>query len=127
MALVLFVEDELDSAEPIVMFLSRQGHTVMCRPNGRDALIALMESPPDVILLDLRMPIMDGVDFLQVLRSYLRWDKLPVVVLTALPNGPEMARARKYKVERVFVKANFNLQELGETIDSLGTPKIQSA
>jgi CheY-like chemotaxis protein len=122
MASVLFVEDEFDSAEPIAAYLRRKGHRVDCQPNGRDAIVALTAQSPDVVLLDLRMPVMDGVDFLRVLRSYLSWHDLPVILLTAVSRGAELERARELSVRNVFIKANFQLSELADAIsDAAGS------
>ncbi|MGH7213185.1 MAG: response regulator [Tepidisphaeraceae bacterium] len=128
MAIILIVEDSPDSAEPIATLLARKGHRTNCQPDGREALAALVADPPDLIILDLRMPRMDGVTFLQVLRSYLRWDKLPVIVVTALPaDGPEVTRAVQLGARRVFLKTRLDLNELVEYVDRTArSPEIRN-
>jgi len=119
MASVLIVEDDWDSAEPLVLFLQRKGHNVVCVPNGREALVALTTSPPDVILLDMRMPVMDGVSFLEVLRSYLRWLHLPVIIVSAVPGGPMLDRAHRFEISKTFRKSLLNYDELEEAIEQV--------
>ena len=93
MGSVLVVDDDADSRDVVSRLLGRAGYTVRSAVNGRDALIAVTTAPPDVIILDAMMPEMNGVEFLQVIRSYLRWSTLPVILLTAYPQGPHIDRA----------------------------------
>src|SRR5687767_318801 len=72
---VLIVDDDLDGCEPVARALERMGHRVACAPNGREALAALVANgnPVELVILDIRMPQMDGMKLLEVMRSYLRW------------------------------------------------------
>jgi len=119
MASVLIVDDNPDSCEVVARYLERSGHAVVCVPNGRLALHALTSETPDVVLLDLMMPEMDGAGFLQVVRSYLRWADLPVVILTAYPDSPQLSRALSFKVARVFQKADMDLAEVLSAVNQL--------
>src|SRR5204862_1368466 len=80
------------------------GHVVTGVPNGREALAQVLTDVPDVVLLDLLMPDMDGPSFLEVVRSYLRIQSLPVVVLTGLSESPMIDRARALKVNSILIK-----------------------
>src|SRR4051812_17057579 len=97
-ASVLVVDDDIDGCDAVVRFLAKAGHTTRCVPNGREALIALTSLTPDVVILDMRMPEMDGITFLEVIRCYLRWSYLPVIVLSALSDGPMIDRAEQMGV-----------------------------
>jgi CheY-like chemotaxis protein len=119
MSQVLVVDDDADTAEATAEFLRRLGHTVRSVPNGREALAALSETVPDVAVLDVRMPEMDGITFLEVMRCYLRWETVPVILITGYPDDPRLVRAHKLGVKRVFTKAGFELQELAQVIDDL--------
>jgi CheY-like chemotaxis protein len=119
MASVLIVDDHPDSCEVVMRYLERSGHNVVCVPNGRLALNSLTTATPDVILLDLMMPVMDGAGFLQVVRSYLRWADLPVIILTAYPDSQQLSRALSFKVARVFHKADMDLAELLSAVNNL--------
>src|SRR6266550_5558926 len=101
---VMLVDDAADSCEPLAKFLERSGHEVRCVANGREALAAVITKPPDVVVLDLLMPEMDGPSFLEVVRSYLRLQSLPVVILTGLAESPMVDRARHLKVNAILVK-----------------------
>src|SRR5215217_9773131 len=104
MAKILLVEDNEDARETLAVLLRARGHTVSGVPNGREALAQVLTDLPDVVLLDLLMPEMDGPSFLEVVRSYLRIQSLPVVVLTALSDSPMIDRARALKVNSILVK-----------------------
>jgi CheY-like chemotaxis protein len=117
MAQVLVVDDERDSREFVSRFLGRLGHRVTAALDGRDALRKLLTDKPDVIVLDVRMPNLDGVGLLEVLRSYLRFHDLPVVLLSAHARGEEVERARRLGVRHFFHKASFKLEALADAVD----------
>ena len=104
MAKLLIVDDGADSRESLAVVFRDLGHKVTCVPNGREALSVVLTDMPDVVLLDLLMPEMDGPSFLEVVRSYLRFQSLPVVILTGLGDSPMIDRARALKVNAILVK-----------------------
>lgn len=112
MAAVLVVDDDADSREAVARSLRKAGHRVHCVPNGREALAALTDDTPDVVVLDALMPEMDGVSFLEVIRCYLRWQNLPVLLLTAYPEGMHIRRAVELGVRKTFLKAGYQIEEL---------------
>jgi CheY-like chemotaxis protein len=117
MARILLVDDTPASSEPIAAHLSNAGHSVTSVANGRDALSSVLAELPDVILLDLVMPEMDGPSFLEVIRSYLRLQSLPVVVLTALGDSPMVARAQALKVNAVLAKDKASLEDIRQAVE----------
>jgi CheY-like chemotaxis protein len=117
MAKTLIVDDDADGRETMAVNLQDAGHTCTCAPNGREALSIVLSSPPDVILLDLMMPEMDGPSFLEVIRSYLRIQSLPVVVLTGLGDSPMIERARALKVNTILVKGKASPEEIRHALE----------
>lgn len=109
---VLIVDDDVDAAEMLGQFLGRAGHKVRSVPNGREALAALSEDIPDVAILDVRMPEMDGITFLEVMRCYLRWETVPVILITGFPDDPRLARANRLGIRKTFVKASYSLDDV---------------
>ena len=75
-------------------------------------MAALSAQTPDVVVLDYKMPEMDGISFLEVIRCYLRWQTLAVILLTAYPSGYHIKRAVELGVCKTFLKADFSLAEL---------------
>lgn len=93
-------------------FFEQAGHQVFAATNGQEALLHVLADKPDVVLLDLFMPEMDGPSFLEVVRSYLRLQSLPVVVLTGLAESPMVERAQHLKVNSVLVKGKATPEEI---------------
>src|SRR5438067_11840676 len=98
MPCIMIVDDEPDSCEFMSKFLEQNGYSTRCLPNGREALTRLLVKLPDAVILDVRMPEMDGISLLEVMRSYLRWHKLPVILLSAHATSQEIDRARRLGV-----------------------------
>jgi len=119
MAHVLVVDDEGDSIDFVVRFLNRVGHRTTSAPNGQEALRLLLTERPDAIVLDVRMPQMDGISLLEVMRSYLRWHNLPVILVTAHATPEQLTAARGMGVEYIFDKAQYKLSELAAAIDDV--------
>src|SRR5436305_1408287 len=112
MAKIMIVDDSQDASESLGKFLEQAGHEVICAANGQEALLQVLSNKPDVVLLDLLMPEMDGPSFLEVVRSYLRLQSLPVVVLTGLVDSPMVERAQHLKVNSVMAKGKATPTEI---------------
>lgn len=80
---ILLADDNLRSRELMREILEISGHRVLEAVNGRDALDLVHESRPDLVFLDLQMPVMDGFRVIQELRNDIRFRRLPVVAVTA--------------------------------------------
>lgn len=119
MSYVLVVDDDADSRDAVAGYLRKRQHRVVCARNGREAIKALVDFPiPDAVVLDARMPEMDGVTFLEVIRSYLRWQTMPVFMLTAFAEGDHIDRATHLGINRIFLKANFDMGDLVSQIEA---------
>ncbi len=94
-----------------------RGHRATSVPNGRDALAVLTSATPDLIVLDLRMPQMDGMMFLEVVRSYLRLQHIPVLIMTAYPESPDLSRARALGVRGIFAKGEGDFTKLLDAVE----------
>jgi CheY-like chemotaxis protein len=121
---VLIVDDDLDAAEMLAQFLRGAGHKVRSVPNGREALAALSEDIPDVAILDVRMPEMDGITFLEVMRCYLRWETVPVILITGYPDDPRLARASQLGIRKTFVKASFSLDDVLAAVNEFAPQRV---
>ena len=116
---ILIVDDDSDARETVTKYLTKAGFVTRSAPNGREALIAIATSVPDVIILDAMMPEMSGMEFLQIIRSYLRWSTVPVILLTAYDKGPHIDRARDFGINCIFLKANYQFANLLSCIHRL--------
>src|SRR5688572_9405398 len=88
---ILLVEDDLDSREALDHLLSDAGYEVISATSGRQAieyLLADPSRPPDVVILDLMLPIVSGWRVLEMIRSDPRLAGIPVVVTTGISDRP---------------------------------------
>ena len=98
---VLLVEDEPSIAEPLVVALRREGHDVVHAPDGAAALAADAEASFDIVLLDLRLPDMDGFDVCRELRS--RSD-VPIIIVSARGEDIDMVLGLELGADDYLVK-----------------------
>ena len=117
---ILVVDDEADTRLLLRDFLTEQGFVVHSAREGQHALHMLARmDPPDVILLDYKMPVMDGKQFLSVLRTMPRFQDTPVVILSAATREWSGAHL---EVEELLSKP-IDLELLLETVNRiLATP-----
>ena len=109
---ILIADDDLDGCDALVRFLRHHGYQVTCVPNGRQALGLLLTAAPDLLVLDLRMPEMDGFTLLEVIRSYLQWSDLPVLLVTGYCDDATQPRASFFGVKAVFKKGDYSFEDL---------------
>ncbi len=116
-AVVLVVEDDPATQELTKRTVEALGHTCLLVPNGRAALSWMESSPaPSLILLDLLMPKMDGVEFLYRLRARREWRDIPVVVVTAKQlDGPER-QVLEAMAQQVVAKGHSAHRELAAAV-----------
>jgi CheY-like chemotaxis protein len=110
---VLVVEDDPDLLALLEMILADAGHAVRTAPEGAAALARVAEEMPGVILLDMRMPGMNGWDFAREFRAR-HGRACPIVVVTAAENA--RARAEEIGAEGWLSKP-FELQDVLETVE----------
>lgn len=112
---ILIVDDEPSLRQLGKHMLEAQGYEVLCAEDGFEGLAALKKSLPDIIISDLRMPNMNGFEFLSVVRR--RFPIIPVIVISGEFSGlsvPESVLADAF-----FPKGGFKPNELFETIIEL--------
>jgi len=116
---VLVVEDDAATRELIRRMLEKEAWTVDEAENGRVALERVAAAAPDLILLDLMMPEMDGFDFLEAIRAREAAARIPVVVVTAKELTDEDRRRLSGYVEKVVRKGGSNRERLLEELRQL--------
>jgi CheY-like chemotaxis protein len=127
MARVLVVDDHADSREAMSLLLQRSGYEVRTAVNGRDALASVIDRTPDVMLLDLEMPEMNGVKLVEAIRSYHRLSSIPVIVLTGLGTGDLFEEAEALNVSSLLLKATTTIQQIRDAIRKALTEAPSSA
>jgi len=118
---ILVVEDEPELAEIYRVLLSQSGYDVTVVHNGKDALAATQSESPDLILLDLRMPVMDGVEFLEKYDLKKNHPDVKVVVFSNYDLQDEIDSAYRLGADRYVLKAWASPKELLQIVkDSIG-------
>ncbi|MEM1251075.1 MAG: response regulator [Cyanobacteria bacterium P01_H01_bin.21] len=122
---ILVVEDDVNAREIMGRFLQRQDWTVELASNGREALKYLDSNLPNLIVMDLMMPEMDGFEFIQVLRQNSDWQTIPVIVVTA--KALTVSDQQQLDgVARVYQKADLNRQDLLSELQAMVSTKTVS-
>jgi GAF domain-containing protein/DNA-binding response OmpR family regulator len=123
---VLVVEDDTDTRDMLRRMLTREGWAVTEATNGRVALEQVAASQPELILLDLMMPEMDGFAFIEALRQQDAWRSIPVIVVTAKDLTPEDRQRLNGYVEQILQKGAYSREELLHEIHHLVAAYVQS-
>ncbi|MGC1177284.1 MAG: response regulator [Candidatus Saccharimonadales bacterium] len=105
MARILVVEDDRDLNNAYCIILSNEGHEVVTAFDGKEALRKLKDFSPELILLDLLMPIMGGLEFLQQYDLLKKHPQVKVLIFTNMENSPEVAEAYKLGAHRCIIKS----------------------
>jgi CheY-like chemotaxis protein len=104
-ARILVVEDDRDLNNAYCIILKNEGHEVVAAYDGKEALVKLKDFEPDLILLDLLMPIMGGLEFLQHYDLLKEHPDVKVLIFTNIENSPEVAESFKLGAHRVIIKS----------------------
>ena len=117
-ARVLVVDDEKSNVQLLSRFLNRGGYDVATACNGREALERVSESVPDLVLLDVRMPVMDGLAVCQKLRSDFATRSLPIILLTALNTLKDKLKGLRLGVDD-YIGKPFDLEEVQARLEGV--------
>ena len=113
MAKILVIDDTALARESVAKLLEYEGFNAMRARNGKEGWAMMYNETPDLILLDLMMPEMDGITFLRQLRRSTLWKDLPVIVLTGVDDNDKLiTRAWELKVNDLIPKASFGFEDL---------------
>jgi CheY-like chemotaxis protein len=118
MARILVAEDSPTQAEEIRLLLSEKGYDVQLCRNGAEALQVVEVDPPHVVLTDLDMPVMDGLELVEEIRS--RFPQVPVVLMTAY-GSEETAMKALQRGAASYVPKKFLLRDLVDTLEGIVT------
>jgi CheY-like chemotaxis protein len=128
---ILLVEDDELTRSTTRDLVVRHGFAVVEAVNGRDALDRLAEGLPDLILLDLLMPEMDGFEFLDEVRGRPAWRTIPVIVLTAKDLTEEDRRRLSGRATQIIQKAGQSREQLvadlRRAISSVSTGEVAAS
>ena len=122
---ILIVDDEALNRKLLEDVLGARGHEVLIAENGQKAVEQARSEHPDLILLDLKMPVMDGYEALDLLKGEEETSGIPVWVVTASAMPDTLERIRHGKADECFTKP-VDIVELTGRIDALEQHKDRS-
>lgn len=116
---VLIVEDEKTLADSLKEKLISEGFDVLTAEDGIAGLDTAFQNEPDVILLDIVMPKMNGLEMLNRLRKDEWGGRVPVILLTNYGDADQIEEAKKYDVTDYVIKANVKLQDVIDRVKNI--------
>jgi HD-like signal output (HDOD) protein/CheY-like chemotaxis protein len=123
---VLVVDDMQICREPIAEILRARGLEALCASNGEEALRLLAARPIDLVLLDVKMPGMDGLSVLRAIRSRNKQADLPVLLLTDLADRDTVRAAAAIGVQGYLLKSEFTADDLTSRVRHLVAARTRS-
>jgi DNA-binding response OmpR family regulator len=122
MKTIVVVDDEFGLADVLDATLSDAGFRVFTASNGAQGLDVMAEHPPDLVILDYMMPLLDGPGTLRVMRADPRWAATPVVLVSAMTEALVGARCSGYSA---FLRKPFSFESLLAVLTRLlGEPAV---
>ena len=116
---VLIVEDDNFVAEVYSTKLLEMGHEVQIAQNGEEGLKMVSEGKPDLVLLDIIMPVMGGIEMLGELKKKDEWKQIPVILLTNVGEKESVQKVRNLGVQDYLIKSHFTPAEVIEKIEGI--------
>jgi DNA-binding response OmpR family regulator len=116
---VLVIEDSPYLAESLIDMLEMKNYKAAAAPTGRDGVEMAIDTKPDLILLDIRLPDIDGYEVYRRLREDKWGAKANILVLTASESTENISKNIDLPPERVLFKPNWSVRDLLEKIESI--------
>jgi len=116
---VLVVDDEPDAVNLITQLLEDEGYQIKGAYSGEEAIHALEDEVPDIILLDLLMPQMDGFDVIQRIKTNPDWSDIPIVVVTAKDLTDADWEFLRQRVDKIIRKSGLDRETLVSEVQDL--------
>lgn len=109
---VLIIDDSTEMLQALRLVLGSRGIGTKFARNAAQAYAILAESAPDFVLLDIKMPGMNGLKFLEVMRGHPQWRGVPVIVISGQDDPGSQFQAWKLGAKKFLVKSQFSIAEL---------------
>lgn len=126
MSKIVVVEDNLPIAQMYQFKLETSGYQVQCAYNGKEGLEIIEQFSPELVLLDIKMPVMNGDEMLEKLRAQPWGGKMRVVILTNISRDEAPAKLRLLGVDRYIVKAHHTPQQVLQVIEEILGKKLSN-
>lgn len=114
---ILFVEDEESLLKAVDLGLRNAGYNTILAPDGEQGLKEALEKKPDLILLDIKMPRMDGLTMLEKLRKEKGGKDIPVIILTNWSDMDKISKAVELHTKYYLVKTDWDIDEIVKKVN----------
>ncbi len=111
---ILIVDDEISILVPLKFLLEKNNYTVSLAQSGKDAFDRIAQNKPDLILLDIMLPDLDGYEIFQMIRKNPQWDDIKVICLTAKNRDVDVAKGMNLGVDAYITKPFSNADLLAK-------------
>ncbi len=118
LASVLIIDDEADNFDVIETILNNQDYQLHYAASGKDAIAYLDTFQPDLILLDVMMPVMDGIEVCKNIKALPKWQAVPIIMVTALNSKEDLARCLNAGADD-FISKPLNSLEFRARVSSM--------
>ncbi len=124
---ILVVDDDSRLLHIVKMYLEIEGYDVTTAENGEEGLAKVTANPPDLVILDIMMPGMDGIEACRQIRAHPSTAAVPIIMFSALSSDDDIERARVAGANHLITKP-FNLVGLGSVVKTffpadVGSPR----
>lgn len=119
---ILIADDNTIFRQVMEVALKARAYAIQTTTNGQETLDAIAAATPDLLILDVAMPVLDGMAVLRQLRADARYASLPIILMTAMTERDCLDREPDLPVQACLTKSRFSLAELVKTVQSLLTP-----
>lgn len=116
---IVYIEDEFDMIDLVRLILGQKGYEVVGAIGGRDGLKMVQQELPDLVLLDLMMPDMDGWEVYQQMRAEEATREIPVIIVTAKAQNIDKVLGLHIAKVDDYISKPFNPQELIDSVESV--------
>lgn len=116
---ILIIEDDKTLSRLYEKHLKSKGYETTVAFDGEEGLKKVKEAKPDLILLDIVMPKLDGISVLKILKKDSATNKIPVIMLTVLEKTESVSEALQAGITHYLIKSNYSLDELGHKVEEI--------
>lgn len=123
---ILIVEDDNFVAEVYFAKLSEMGYDSVLAQNGQEGMEMLKKNKVDLILLDILMPVMNGMEMLNEVKKSEEWKNIPVILLTNVGEKESIQKVREMGIKNYLIKSHFTPAEVIEKIEEVFRDKQEN-
>jgi DNA-binding response OmpR family regulator len=116
---LVYVEDEQEMIDLVRLILARRGYEILGANGGREGLDLIRKEKPDLVLLDLMMPVMDGWDVYQQMKADTSPQHIPVIIITAKAQNIDKVLGLHIAKVDDYISKPFSPQELVDSVEKI--------